>query len=104
VKRHGTFTHRPRRLRDKVVAFDPATAPADTDAEAAGVSVPAAAEEAADRQQAGITRTAVPKLDPNRAVSPDLATRNRDVLLYVLGAAAVLAISLALLTAAGIGL
>jgi hypothetical protein len=89
-------------FRDKVVAPDPAAAPADADSEASGISVPAAAADAEDRRQAGIASIAVPKRDPNRAISPDLASRKRGLLIYIIGAAAVVLIAFALLNAAGI--
>jgi hypothetical protein len=60
-------------LRDKVAAPDPAAAPTDADSEAAGAAS-GAARAVADREQARVAQRAVPKLDPDRAVS----TLDRD--------------------------
>jgi hypothetical protein len=63
-------------FRDKVAAPDPAAARADADSEAGGAPIPGLAE-AADRRQATIARTAIPKLDRNRAVSAGKASPNQ---------------------------
>src|SRR5919198_4464638 len=60
------------KLRDKVAVPDPATAPMDTDNEAAGAPTPEPVAEAADREQAAVAQRAVPDLDKSRAASaPD---------------------------------
>lgn len=55
-------------LRDKVAVRDPAAAPEEGDAEAGGASMRGAAR-GADYRQAKAAQSAVPKLDPNRAIS-----------------------------------
>jgi hypothetical protein len=56
-------------MRDKVVAFDPAAVPMDTDNEAAGAPTPFAVAEAADRRQMEAAQRAVPTLDRSRECS-----------------------------------
>jgi hypothetical protein len=89
-------------FRDKVAAADPAAAPVDADSEAAGAPIPIAATEAANRRQATIAGAAVPKLDPNRAVSGDASlNRKSHLLVYLVAAVAVVLISIALLASTG---
>jgi hypothetical protein len=56
-------------LRDKVAVPDPAAVPLEADSEAAGTPAVGGATAAADAAQAAIADRAVPRLDPDRAVS-----------------------------------
>jgi hypothetical protein len=58
-------------FRDKVAAPDPAAVPQDADAEASGSPLPEGTARAAARDQARVANSAVPRLDPNRAVTPE---------------------------------
>jgi hypothetical protein len=65
-------------LRDKVAVLDPAMVPEEGDSEAGGLGMRGAAR-GADRRQARVAKSAVPKLDTSRAISTAEYPRERQI-------------------------